>query len=70
MFLKLHRWEMANLLALLYVMCFCHFPIRCPGSGVVLDCIDSLSLTVLSYLSMTVSVSLLPKGWQLSCRSF
>ena len=23
------------------VLCFCHFPIRCPGSGVVLDCIDS-----------------------------
>ena len=23
---------------------FCHFPIRCPGSGVVLDCIDSWSL--------------------------
>ena len=20
---------------------FCHFPIRCPGSGMVLDCIDS-----------------------------
>ena len=24
-------------------MCFCHVPIRCPGSGVVLDCIDSWS---------------------------
>ena len=23
------------------ILCFCHFPIRCPGSGVVLDCIDS-----------------------------
>ena len=23
---------------------FCHFPIWCPGSGVVFDCIDSLSL--------------------------
>ena len=21
--------------------CFCHFPMWCPGSGVVLDCIDS-----------------------------
>ena len=21
-------------------LCFCHFPIRCPGSGVVFDCID------------------------------
>ena len=37
-------WEVADLLALLCVMfscVFCHFPIRCPGSGVVLDCIDS-----------------------------
>ena len=23
---------------------FCHFPMWCPGSGVVLDCIDSRSL--------------------------
>ena len=23
------------------VLCFCHFPMRCPGSGVVPDCIDS-----------------------------
>ena len=22
-------------------LCSCHFPIQCPGSGVVLDCIDS-----------------------------
>ena len=22
-------------------LCFCHFPMRYPGSGVVLDCIDS-----------------------------
>ena len=31
-------------------LCFCHFPMRCPGSGVVhvLDCIDSRSLP--SYL--------------------
>ena len=36
-------WEKADFLALLCVMFFvlCHFPIRCPGSGVVLDCIDS-----------------------------
>ena len=39
-------WEKAYLLALLYVMfscflVFCHFPICCPGSGVVFDCIDS-----------------------------
>ena len=25
-------------------LCFCHFPIGCPGSGVVLDSIDFLSL--------------------------
>ena len=37
------RWERDDLLALLYVtfVVFCHYPIRCPGSGVVLDCIDS-----------------------------
>ena len=23
------------------LLCFCHFPILCPGTGVVLDCIDS-----------------------------
>ena len=23
------------------LLCFCHFPIWCLGSGVVLDCIDS-----------------------------
>ena len=36
-------WERPGLLALLCVMfnCFCHFPVRRPGSGVVLDCIDS-----------------------------
>ena len=37
--------ERTDLLALLSVLlCFCHFPIRCPGSGGVLDCIDSWSL--------------------------
>ena len=25
-------------------LCICHFPIWCPGSGVVFDCIDSWSL--------------------------
>ena len=23
------------------LLCFCHFPMWCPGSSVVLDCIDS-----------------------------
>ena len=34
--------KMADFLAFLYVMfsCVSHFPIKCPGSGVVLDCID------------------------------
>ena len=34
--------DRANLLALLYTMfrVFCHFPLLCPRSGVVLDCID------------------------------
>ena len=36
-------WVRADLLVLLYVMflVFCHFPIWCPMSGVVFDCIDS-----------------------------
>ena len=36
-------WEKADLMALLCSMfsCFCHFPIWCPVSGAVLDCIDS-----------------------------
>ena len=36
-------WERADLLALVCVvyLCFCHFPTWYPGSGVVLDCIDS-----------------------------
>ena len=39
-------WERADLLALVcnVLLCFCHFPIWYPGSGVVLDCINSLSL--------------------------
>ena len=33
----------AGLLALFVwsVVVFCHFPVWCPGSGVVIDCIDS-----------------------------
>ena len=37
-------WVRANVLALLYAMVlgfFCHFPIWCLGSVVVLDCVDS-----------------------------
>ena len=34
-------------------LCFCHFPIWCPGSGVVFDCIDSWSLPF-SYFVMSV----------------
>ena len=39
---------MANLLTILcdtvmFSCVFCHFPMWCPGSGVVLDCIESLS---------------------------
>ena len=39
-------WERASLLALACddQLCFCHFPMWYPGSGVVLDCIDVLSL--------------------------
>ena len=36
-------WERADLLAVVYdvCLCFCHFPMWYPRSGVVLDCIDS-----------------------------
>ena len=36
-------WDRADLLALVcdVLLCFCHFPMWYPGSGVVLDCIDS-----------------------------
>ena len=36
-------WERADLLAIVcdVKLCFCHFPLRYPRSGVVLDCIDS-----------------------------
>ena len=38
-------WERADLLALLCVICFIVYLLQfwCPGSGVVLDCIDFLS---------------------------
>ena len=36
-------WEMTDILALIcgVKLCGCYFPIRYPGSGVVLDCINS-----------------------------
>ena len=36
-------WERTDLLALVcdVSLCCCHFPMWYPGSGVVLDCIDS-----------------------------
>ena len=36
-------WEKANHLALVcdVLLCFCHFPMWYPGSGLVLDGIDS-----------------------------
>ena len=37
-------------------LCFCHFPIGCPRSGVVFDCIDSWSLPS-SLLSLNVGVN-------------
>ena len=36
--------ERADLLALVFFLCLlfiCYFPIWCPGTGVVVDCIDS-----------------------------
>ena len=50
-----HLWERDDFLALLYVMFSCvfyHFPIWCPGSDVVLDCIESESLT--SFISCVI----------------
>ena len=31
----------SRLLFVMFILCFCHFRLRYPGSGVVLDCIDS-----------------------------
>ena len=33
-------WSL-GLLVCEVLLCFCQFPMWCPGSGVVLDCIDS-----------------------------
>ena len=33
-------WPLGSLVCDVF-LCFCHFPVWCPGSGVVLDCIDS-----------------------------
>ena len=40
-------------------LCFCHFPIRCPGSGVVLDCTNLYSLYsfILSICSLVHEIS-------------
>ena len=35
-------------------LCFCHFPIWCPGSGVVFNCIDSWSLPSILLLFSTI----------------
>ena len=37
------NWPLGSLVCEV-LLCFCQFPMWCPGSGVVLDCIDS-SLT-------------------------
>ena len=44
--LSLSTWESLNLelSSECKAMCICHFPMSYPGSGVVLDCIDSWSL--------------------------
>ena len=41
--LAVTAWERADLLALVcnVLLYFCHIPARYPGSGVLLDCIDS-----------------------------
>ena len=48
-FVSTHRWlvvtywERADLLALFFyvLLCFCHFPLWYPGSGVLINCIES-----------------------------
>ena len=42
-FLVVSCWERADLMAVVcdVLLCVCHFPMWYPGSGVVLDCIDS-----------------------------
>ena len=35
-------WPLGSLVCYIF-FCFCHFPMWCPRSGAVLDCIDSLS---------------------------
>ena len=45
------RKGLTSWLSVCYVsFCFCHFPVWCPRSGVVLDCMDSWS-----FLSLLVS---------------
>ena len=36
------------------LMCFCHFPMWCPGSGVILDCPDLCLLTYFHLKKMIV----------------
>ena len=60
-------WERADLLALVcdVLLCFCHFPIWCPGSGVMLDCLDSDLCIFLTFIlesteCVRVSLNMLP----------
>ena len=41
----------------LYCVCFCHFRIWCTGTGVLLDCIDSLSFPSSLLLSYAYTIS-------------
>ena len=41
--------------------CFCHFPMRYPGLGVVLDCIDSRSLSPFSFCNYAIKTSISAK---------
>ena len=48
-------WPLGSLVCDVF-LCFCHFPMWCPGSGVVLDCIDSRSFAF--FLTFTLTHSL------------
>ena len=40
-------WPLGSLVCYV-LLCFCHFLMWCPGSGVLLDCIDSGSISLLT----------------------
>ena len=56
----------SSLACILSSLMFGHFPMWCPGSGVVLDCINSRSLP--SYLIFIMAISAGPNEMPLLCQ--